>query len=93
MGTDNAWYPDSGSINHFTAEFSNLNLQANEHTRTDKIRVGNGQSLPIHQIGLSKLPSLNSDFNLHNLLHFPLIRKNFISASQFTRDNNVTIEF
>lgn len=67
MGTHKTWYPDIGFMNHLTAEFSNLNLQADEYTRMDKICVGNGQGLPILHTGLSKLPSRNSDFYLHNL--------------------------
>jgi hypothetical protein len=76
-----------------TPELSNLNLRAEEYTGSEQIKVGNGQGLDIHHTGLASLPSSKHNFTLQSLLHVPQIEKNLISVNQFTKDNNVFIEF
>lgn len=87
------WYHDTGSTHHLTNDLSNLNIRADEYRGTDQIRVGNGQGLNILHTGLACLPTSNCNFSLQNLLHVPRIQKNLISVNQFTRDNQVFIEF
>jgi hypothetical protein len=87
------WYPDTGSTNHLTNDLSNLNLQSEEYTGTEQIRVGNGQGLDILHTGLASLPTAKKNFCLKSLLHVPDIQKNLISVNQFTKDNRVFIEF
>lgn len=91
--TDNNWYPDTGSTNHLTNDLQNLNLHAEPYTGLDQIQVGNGAGLAITHTGSSKINSSQSSFHLSNILHVPQIKKNLISVSQFTKDNNVFIEF
>ena len=57
--------------------------------------VGNGSQLKIFHIGdiFLSSPSSHKQLVLHNTLHVLEIYKNLISISQFTKDNNVVIEF
>jgi len=84
-----SWYPDTGSNVYLTNDLSNLNLNAEEHTGTDNIRVGNGQGLEILHSGRGILPTPSHNFHLPSLFHVPEIQKNVISAHQFTRGNQV----
>jgi hypothetical protein len=90
---DTNWYPDTGSTNHLTNNFNNLSLQSDTYLGNDQIHVGDGASLPIKHIGSTTLSTPTTSFTLNKLLHVPQIQKNLISVSQFTRDNNVYIEF
>jgi hypothetical protein len=87
------WYPDTAATHHLTNDLSNLNMQSEEYTGNEQIRVGNGQGLDILHSGLASLPIAKKIFSLKSLLHVPDIQKNLISVNQFTRDNNVPIEF
>uniref|UniRef100_A0A2N9FN59 Reverse transcriptase Ty1/copia-type domain-containing protein n=1 Tax=Fagus sylvatica TaxID=28930 RepID=A0A2N9FN59_FAGSY len=40
---DQVWYPDTGANNHLTADLSHLNLNAEQYTRHDQVRIDNGQ--------------------------------------------------
>jgi len=42
---DLSWYPNTAATNHMTADLNNLNLQADEYTGSEQVRVGNGQGL------------------------------------------------
>jgi hypothetical protein len=90
---DSAWYPDSGCTNHLTSDFTNLTFTAEEPTGYDQVYVGNGQGLPVHHTGSTHLLYHSSKFLMPNVLHVPSIQKNLLSISQFTKDNNVSIDF
>ncbi|GAA0184516.1 hypothetical protein LIER_31804 [Lithospermum erythrorhizon] len=84
---------DFGASNHVTSDLQNLTMH-NNYSGNDHITVGNDQSLDIDHIGKSHLPISNSkSLGLRNVLHVPQIKKNHISVSQFTFDNNVYLEF
>ncbi|GAA0162996.1 hypothetical protein LIER_18974 [Lithospermum erythrorhizon] len=90
---DPSWYLDSGASNHFTADLQNLSLH-NEYNGSDHITIGNGNSLAIDHIGTSHIPiSKSNSLTLNNVLHVPAIKKNLLSVSQLTLNNNVFIEF
>jgi hypothetical protein len=91
--SDYNWYPDTGATNHVTAVLANLNVQPDGYTGTDQLHVGNGQGLPISHTGTSKITFPHATFLLKHLLYVPQIKKNLLSVSQFTRDNNVYFEF
>jgi hypothetical protein len=76
-----------------TADFSNLNLNADYYTGHDQVRIGNGQGLHIHHIGSFILYSSTKDFFLKNILHVPHISQNLLSGYQFAKDNKVFFEF
>ncbi|GJZ46817.1 ribonuclease H-like domain-containing protein [Tanacetum coccineum] len=57
------------------------------------ISVGDGHSIFVTNTGHSILPTPTKSLHLNNVLITPHIVKNLISARQFVRDNNCTIEF
>lgn len=89
---ENCWFPDIGATNHVTNDLANSNLGAAEYLG-NKILVGSGTGLRIHNIGNSSLIAADArtskPFFLHNLLHVPAITNNLISVSQFAKDNKV----
>ena len=91
--SDLNWYLDTRATNHVTADLANLNLQDDGYNGTNKLHVGNGQGLTIRHTGSSKLIFSRAAFMLKHLLHVPHIKKNLLSISQFTHDNNVYFEF
>jgi hypothetical protein len=91
--SDFTWYPDSGATHHLTSNLSNLNISAAEYVGNDRIQMGNGKGLPIHHIGKGRLYSPSLHFDLHNVLHVPMITKNLLSVHQFAKDTNTFFEF
>ena len=60
-----------------------------------KVVVGNGESISIKSSGSKYLSTFmpNHSLILKDVLHVPSITKNLLSISQFTKDNNVILEF
>ncbi|KAJ0035570.1 hypothetical protein Pint_25899 [Pistacia integerrima] len=90
---DQNWYPDTSATNHITSNLNNLSLNTDIYTGPDQIQVANGQGLKILHTGSSLLYSTLKSFFLNKSLHAPEIKKNLLSVSQFTKDNNVYFEF
>ena len=88
---DPAWYLDSGAAHHTTSNPTSLSSKS-EYKGLGMLTVGNGTSLPISHIGNSYL-STSKLLHLRNILLVPSIKKNLISISKFTIDNNVIVEF
>ena len=89
---DNDWYMDTASTHHLTNDAGNLShlfSLSNPHS----ILVGNGHHVPIHGHGSFTLSSPDRSYSLKQVYHVPHIIKNLISVRQFSRDNNVSIEF
>jgi hypothetical protein len=87
-----------GHKNHVLRTVASPQLPANTETFPSPsshsfITVRNGQNLPITCHGKSILPTLVSNFPLHNVLVVPKLVHNLISVRQFTRDNNCSITF
>ncbi|GJZ23233.1 ribonuclease H-like domain-containing protein [Tanacetum coccineum] len=55
--------------------------------------VGNGHSIPVTHTGHSFLHTSSKPLHLNHILVTPHIIKNLISVRQFTRDNDVSVEF
>ncbi|GKA10330.1 hypothetical protein Tco_0689763 [Tanacetum coccineum] len=55
--------------------------------------VGNGHSIPVTHTGHSFLHTSSKPLHLNYILVTPHIIKNLISVRQFTRDNDVSVEF
>ena len=85
---DDGWFPDSRATNHIINDLSNLSF-GHEYTGNYQILMGNGASLRISHTGSSSFRGSQSYkvFTLSNLLHVPSITKNFISISQFAKEN------
>ena len=68
-----------------------LHTKATYHG-SNKLVVGNGSALPITHIGNSYIPTPRP-LQLKNILLVPALKKNLISISQFTLNNNVLVVF
>ncbi|PON94612.1 hypothetical protein TorRG33x02_096470 [Trema orientale] len=91
---DSAWYLDSGACNHIIADLNTISQKV-DYKDKEKLTVGNGQALPIFHVG-SSLLLYNTSHNpllLNHTLHVLAIAKNLLSVSQFTKDNDVILEF
>ena len=91
MATNKAWYMDSGATYHVTSQ-DNAMSEKTEYIGSRKLVVGNGDTLTISHIGSITLPTSRS-LILKNLLLIPSIKKNLISISKFTSNNDVIVEF
>ncbi|KAH9689176.1 retrovirus-related pol polyprotein from transposon RE1 [Citrus sinensis] len=90
---DPAWYIDSGATNHIAQDAGILSKYSTYHG-CEKLHVGNGMGLPIHNVGSVAIKTLSTEpIYLNHVLHVPAITKNLISVSKLLADNNVFIEF
>jgi hypothetical protein len=55
--------------------------------------MSNGHSIPVVSCDTSILPTADMTLYLNHVLIAPDIVRNFLSVSQFTRDNRCSIEF
>lgn len=80
---------------HFISDISNLFIKS-KYNRFEKMHIGYGSILFIHQIGASAFTSRhysNKLFLLKDMLHMLHIAKNLLNVSKFTKDSNVYFEF
>lgn len=90
---DQAWYADSGASHHVTNDKNNV-AEAREYGGKEKMTVGNGTALSIAHIGYKSFDvGSKKGLVLEKLLHVPRIKKNLISVSKLTADNDVSVEF
>ncbi|GJX58289.1 ribonuclease H-like domain-containing protein [Tanacetum coccineum] len=89
---DPTWNMDTGATSHLNSNARNLSTLFNTRL-LPSINVGDGNSIPVTNIGHSIIPSAHRPLHLHNVLVTHNIIKNLISVRQFTRHNNCTIEF
>ncbi|ERM95949.1 hypothetical protein AMTR_s00060p00205900 [Amborella trichopoda] len=89
---DDASYPNSGASKHIPVDLSNLSLLS-KYIGLEQIKIGNGTSLSINNIGSSNLLTSNATFSLCNILYVPSICQNLLSVNQFTKYNYVVFEF
>ncbi|KAG8495851.1 hypothetical protein CXB51_007720 [Gossypium anomalum] len=87
-----SWCPDSGATHHVCQNTSGLNAST-PYSGNSSLLMGNGAPTRISSIGHAVLPTSNKLLYLSNVLCVPSIRKNLMSISQFTSDNNVFFEF
>lgn len=88
-----SWFVDSGASSHVTSNKGKLST-VRKYEGNEKLLVGDGNSLHISHIGRGNIHSQNNrSLALNNLLHVLAIKKNLISVSQLTNDNNVFKEF
>ena len=86
------WISDTGATDHFTPD---LNTIPDNHSYTDSqlVSVGNGQQLPISNIGNGQLRTSSSLFHLRKVLHIPSMRYNLLSVNRFCQDNACSFHF
>jgi transposase InsO family protein len=92
--TQNAetWLTDSGASDHITASSNNLSPQA-PYQGQEQVSVGNGQNLPIQNIGNSQLYTKFRKFQLRNVLHVPRIASNLLSVHKLCPHNHCSCYF
>uniref|UniRef100_A0A2N9FWX5 Retrovirus-related Pol polyprotein from transposon TNT 1-94-like beta-barrel domain-containing protein n=1 Tax=Fagus sylvatica TaxID=28930 RepID=A0A2N9FWX5_FAGSY len=92
--TQNAetWLTDSGASDHITASSNNLSPQA-PYQGQEQVSVGNGQNLPIQNIGNSQLHTKFHKFQLRNVLHVPRIASNLLSVHKLCLHNHCSCYF
>ena len=90
---DPAWYLDSGATNHIAQDAGILSKYSTYHG-LERLHVGNGMGLPIHNVGFVAVKTLTTTpIYLNHVWHVSTITKNLISVSKLLVDNNVFIEF
>lgn len=86
------WYVDSGATGHVTKYLVNF-TKFSRCKGGEIVRFGNGECMRVEHIGSSSFFFGNRCCILKDLLHVPSVTKNFLSVSQFTKDNGVYFEF
>lgn len=86
------WYPDSGASYDVTPDASNL-FDFVSLPGSNKVFMGNGQSLNMISIGFMIFILPNISLTIHNLLLVPHITKNLHNLSKFAQDKNVLFKF
>lgn len=81
------------ATNHFTANFSNLNLHSHPYHGTNQVSIIYGSSIAIQNFGNGILPTSFGNFLHHYLFHVPSISRNLLSVRQFCLDNSVFFKF
>jgi hypothetical protein len=86
------WISDTGATDHFTPD---LNTIPDNHAYTDSqlVSVGNGQQLPISNIGNGQIRTSSYLFHLRKVLHVPSMKSNLLSVHRFCRDNACSFHF
>lgn len=87
-----SWILDTGATNHVTNDFSNLSLST-EYNGTDRLSIGNGDELPIHNTSTSLLHTPTHHFFFNDVLYVTSIKQNLLSVSRLLHDNNCSIIF
>ncbi|KAM2874298.1 hypothetical protein COP2_017588 [Malus domestica] len=80
------WIVDSGASHHMTADINAL-TQVTPFEGSDKIIIGNGTGLSIHNIGSATIQTNNHSLLLNKILHVPRIARNLLSVKQLCADN------
>ncbi|GJX08881.1 ribonuclease H-like domain-containing protein [Tanacetum coccineum] len=86
------WNMDTGASSHLAENTCMLTSFSNP-SLYKSVFVGNGQPIPVTHMGHSLLHTPHKPLHLHHVLVTPNIIKNLISVRQFTRDNNVSVDF
>ncbi|GJV88093.1 hypothetical protein Tco_1532031 [Tanacetum coccineum] len=89
---DPFWNMDTRASSHLADNTGILTFFSNS-SMYSSIFVGNGHSIPVTHTGHSFLHSSSKPLHLKHIPVTPHIIKNLISVGQFTRDNDVSIEF
>ncbi|GJX60330.1 ribonuclease H-like domain-containing protein [Tanacetum coccineum] len=86
------WNMDTGASSHL-AENTGMLTSFSNPSLYKSVFVGNGQPIPVTHTGHSLLHTPHKPLHLHHVLVTPNIIKNLISVRQFTRDNNMSVDF
>ena len=87
-----SWFFDIGDTHHLTHSAQTLS-HVQPYSGVDQVTIGDGQSLPIHNIGNKLFPFPSKVLCLNQVLHVPQLSTNLISVSKFCTDNVVFFSF
>ncbi|GJW50266.1 ribonuclease H-like domain-containing protein [Tanacetum coccineum] len=89
---DSSWNMNTGASSHLADNTCILTSFSNS-SMYPSVFVGNGHSIHVTHTGHSFLHTSSKPLHLNHILVTPHIMKNLISVHQFTRDNDVSVEF
>ncbi|GKC32261.1 hypothetical protein Tco_1039555 [Tanacetum coccineum] len=89
---DAAWHMDTGVSSHL-ADYTGILTSFSNSSMYPSVFVGNGHSILVTHTGHSFLDTSSKPLHLNHILVTPHIIKNLILVRQFTRDNDVSVEF
>ncbi|GJY95416.1 ribonuclease H-like domain-containing protein [Tanacetum coccineum] len=89
---DPSWNMDTGASSHLL-DNTGILTSFSSSSMYPSVFVGNGHSIPVTHTGHSFLHTSSKPLHLNHILVTPHIIKNLISVHQFTRDNDVSVEF
>ena len=83
-----SWFFDIGDTHHLTHSAQTLS-HVQPYSGVDQVTIGDGQSLPIHNIGNKLFPFPSKVLCLNQVLHVPQLSTNLISVSKICTDNAI----
>lgn len=83
--SNTGFHSDSGAKSHMKNDPGNI------YNGKDAIYVANENSLPIPHISITSLKTRNSTLNINKILLVLGLKKNLLSVSQLTKDNDCTL--
>ena len=86
------WLTNTRPTDHLTANLNNLQVQV-PYKGIEQVSMGNGQSIPINNIGNGQLCIKLYNFRLQNLLHSSRISSNLLYVHKLYKDNNCSCYF
>ncbi|KAF5454397.1 hypothetical protein F2P56_024066, partial [Juglans regia] len=86
------WVVDSGASHHITFDMSKLSVHF-EYNGTNEVIIRDGSGLAISHVGTVNFWLPTRTIALTNTLCVPAIHKNLILIHEFTKTNNLVIEF
>ncbi|GKB35148.1 hypothetical protein Tco_0880090, partial [Tanacetum coccineum] len=86
------WNMDTRASSHL-ADNTGILTSFSNSSMYPSVFVGNDHSIPVTHTGHSFLHTSSKPLHLNHILVTPHIIKNLISVRQFTRDNDVSVEF
>ena len=89
---ESLWYTDTGASHHVTSELGHLQIATPYHG-SDSVQIGNGDTLPISNVGSFMCLAGDTTFSMHKLLHCPKASFNLLSVKRFARDNCCVFQF
>lgn len=83
---------DSGASHNLTSDLNNLSIHS-EYNGTDEVQIADGSGLHISHIGSATISHPSRNLLLSNVLCVPSAQRNLLYVHEFTKENNVFIEF
>lgn len=87
--TTNSWVIDSGATEHITCN-ENYLYNLVENGLSLPVKIPNGESIPVKNIGNARLPN---GLDIKCVLNVPNFKCNLLSVSRLTRDLNCSLTF